>query len=77
MRREGSAVSFRAYADDLDRKLALARFRADVRDVLATDVAYDVHAAAALVHDVFLPHLPGGAMAAATKAAHPVAALAG
>jgi hypothetical protein len=48
-----------------------------VRDVLATDVTYDVHAAAAVVRDVFLPHLPGGALAAAARTTRPVAALAG
>ncbi|HYH83556.1 MAG TPA: nucleotidyl transferase AbiEii/AbiGii toxin family protein [Longimicrobium sp.] len=60
MRREGTIATCDDYSDDLARKLTLARFRADLTDVLATDVAYDVDAAAAVLRDVFLPHLPGG-----------------
>lgn len=64
MRREGTIATCGGYSDDLARKLTLARFRADLSDVLATDVAYDVDAAAVVLREVFLPHLPGGALAA-------------
>ena len=58
MAAEGSSVS-RAYFDArLSQKLGLARFRADLRDVLAVGTAYDVDKAADLVRANFLSHLP-------------------
>lgn len=58
MAREGSAVSQDQFRRSLARKLTLARFRADLRDVLATGVEYDVDGAAEVVREHYLAHLP-------------------
>lgn len=58
MAREGTEVTRERFENDLGRKLSLASFRADISDVLAPDVNYDVASAAEVVRDVFLVHLP-------------------
>jgi predicted nucleotidyltransferase component of viral defense system len=55
---ENAVVSRVQFEASLARKLELARFRADLRDVLATDASYDVDRAAHLVRAHYLSHLP-------------------
>ena len=55
---ENAVVSRAQFEASLARKLRLARFGADLRDVLATDVVYDVDGAADLVRTHYLSHLP-------------------
>ncbi len=58
MRREETEMTRDEFDAKLTRKLALNRFRADLRDVLADHVVYDVDAAAQIVRDHYLVHLP-------------------
>lgn len=58
MSEEGTVVDRDRYTRNLARKLTLARFRADLTDVLATGVIYDVDAAADIVRHHFLSYLP-------------------
>lgn len=58
MEQEGSPIDRERYTRDLARKTRLARFRADLSDVLADGVRYDVDDAAEVVRTNFLRHLP-------------------
>lgn len=58
MKREGTDMTRRRFEDKLNGKLKLARFRADMSDVLADGVKYDVVAAAQIVREHYLVHLP-------------------
>lgn len=58
MKREGSVVTRERFEAKLDRKLQLNRFRADLSDVLADGVTYDVEQAADIVREHYLVHLP-------------------
>ena len=58
MAQEGADVDRDHYERDLMRKVRLARFRADLSDVLADGVKYDVDAATDIVRREFLTHLP-------------------
>jgi len=58
MRREGSDVTRERFEAKLDHKLKLNRFRADLSDVLADDLTYDIDEAARIVREHYLVHLP-------------------
>ncbi len=58
MAQEGSTVTRADFEQDLARKMTLARFTADLHDVLAPSFQYDVHTAATIVRQQYLALLP-------------------
>ncbi len=58
MARENTTVTRQDFEDDLSAKLLRHAFRADMQDVLAPNVLYDIDQAAVTVRQVFLSQLP-------------------
>ncbi len=58
MEAEGHQISKSDFEANLSNKLKDLGFMEDIHPLLASDISYDAQQAGAMIHELFLPHLP-------------------